>query len=78
MYVGVTSDLKKRVYEHKIGAVEEFTKKYKIHKLVYYEQTVDALSAIEREKKLKKWKRKWKLGLIEKGNPDWKDLYGQL
>ena len=75
LYIGVTSDLKKRVFEHKNNIVEGFTKKYKVHNLVYYEQTKDIKSAIEREKRLKKWKRIWKLSLIKKDNPDWKDLY---
>ena len=78
LYFGVTSNLKKRVYEHKTGMVEGFTKKYKAHDLVYFEQTADVLSAIAREKILKKWKRKWKLDLIEKVNPEWKDLYNEL
>jgi putative endonuclease len=78
LYTGVTSDLKKRVFEHKNNLVEGFTKKYAVHDLVYYEQTQDVLSAIEREKRLKKWNRKWKLELIEKMNPDWKDLFNDL
>jgi len=78
LYVGVTSGLKKRAYEHKAGLVDGFTKKYKVHILVYYEQTKDVLSAIAREKKLKRWKRKWKLELIEKNNPEWRDLYNEL
>ncbi|OGZ33775.1 MAG: GIY-YIG nuclease [Candidatus Portnoybacteria bacterium RBG_13_41_18] len=78
LYIGVTSDLKKRVYEHKNDLIEGFTKKYQIHMLVYYEQTNDIESAIRREKQLKKWNRKWKLKLIEENNPDWKDLYDEL
>ncbi len=78
LYIGVTSDLKKRVYEHKSGKVESFTKKYKIDKLVYFEETQDIESAIIREKKLKDWKRKWKLELIEKTNPNWDDLYEKI
>ncbi len=78
LYIGITSDLKKRVFEHKHDLIEGFTKKYKVHDLVYYEQTIDVRSAIEREKQLKKWKRKWKLELIEKMNPEWKDLYYSL
>ena len=70
--------MKKRVYEHKNDLVEGFTKKYKVHNLVYYEQTTDALSAIQREKQLKKWERAWKIRLIEKNNPTWKDLYDDL
>ena len=75
LYIGVTNDLVKRVYEHKNNLVKGFTKKYKVHKLVYYEQTKDIKSAIAREKNLKKWNRKWKLELIEGDNADWKDLY---
>lgn len=61
-----------------MGLAEGFTKKYKIHSLVYYEDTSDALNAIQKEKQLKKWKRKWKLRLIEEKNPQWKDLYYNL
>ena len=78
LYIGVTSDLKKRIYEHKNDLAEGFTKKYKVHSLVYYEQTNDVMTALEREKKLKKWRRKWKLWLIEENNPGWKDLYNDL
>ena len=78
LYIGVTNNLLKRVTEHKDGLVGGFTKKYGIHKLVYYEQTSDIMSAIIREKRLKKWNRKWKIDLIEKSNPDWKDLYELL
>ena len=78
LYIGVTSDLRKRVFEHKNNLVDGFTKKYKVHNLVYYEQTIDVRSAIEREKRLKRWKRRWKLILIEKENPNWKDLYNLL
>ena len=75
LYIGVTSNLIKRVYEHKKNLVDGFTKKYSIHKLVYYEITDDIESAIRREKQLKKWNRKWKLHLIENSNPKWIDLY---
>jgi putative endonuclease len=78
LYIGVTSDLLKRVYEHKNNLVDGFTKKYGVHRLVYYEHTEDAESAIEREKSLKRWHRQWKIRLIEKQNPDWKDLYEEL
>lgn len=78
LYVGVTNDLVKRIYEHKNNLVEGFTKEYNIHKLVYFEDTNDISTAIEREKKLKNWKRKWKIDLIEKSNPQWKDLYPSL
>lgn len=75
LYIGVTSNLVKRIYEHKNNIIEGFSKKYNIHKLVYYEITDDIESAIRREKQLKKWNRKWKMNLIEKNNPEWKDLY---
>ena len=78
LYIGVTNDLIKRVYEHKNNLVEGFTERYSVYKLVYYEETVDINSAIKREKQLKKWNRKWKLELIEKKNPNWKDLYETL
>ena len=78
LYIGVTSNLRKRVFEHKNNLVEGFTKKYKVHNLVYYEQITDIRSAIEREKRIKRWKRKWKLALIEKANANWKDLYNLL
>jgi putative endonuclease len=78
LYVGVTSDLTKRIYEHKIGAVEGFTKKYKVHTLVYFEIGDDIRGAIEREKQLKNWKREWKIRLIEEKNPEWRDLYCEL
>jgi len=78
LYIGVTNDLVKRVYEHKNGLVEGFTKEYGVDRLVYYEQTNDSYSAIEREKRMKKWKRQWKIELIEKFNPEWKDLYKDL
>ena len=69
LYVGVTSDLVKRIWQHKGGVVEGFTKKYQLKRLVYYEQHENAESAIRREKRLKEWKREWKIALIEKGNP---------
>ena len=75
LYIGVTSNLVKRVYEHKNNIIDGFTKKYSIHKLVYYEITDDIESAIRREKQLKKWNRKWKINLIENSNPKWIDLY---
>jgi len=78
LYIGITDDLIKRVYEHKNNLVDSFTKKYNVHQLVYYETTNDIQSAIIREKQLKKWSRKWKLELIEKENPEWKDLYNDL
>ncbi len=78
LYVGVTSDLIRRVYQHKEGLVEGFTKKYHVKKLVYYEIYEEVLYAIQREKNLKFWIRNWKIELIEKMNPEWRDLYGDL
>jgi len=78
LYIGVTSDLIKRVWEHKKKLVEGFTEKYGVDKLVYYEQFQEAADAIQREKRLKKYNRQWKLNLIEKANQDWKDLYDDL
>jgi putative endonuclease len=75
LYVGVTSDLIKRIWEHKNNLADGFTKLYGIHQLVWYEMHETMESAITREKKLKNWKRAWKLELIEQSNPDWKDLY---
>jgi len=75
LYIGVTGNLIKRVYEHKNGIVEGFTQKYNVHVLVYYEKYGNVRNAIKREKHLKKWNRKWKLNLIEKENPNWDDLY---
>jgi putative endonuclease len=78
LYIGVTSNLAKRIYEHKHELIGGFTKKYNVDRLVYYETTEDVESAILREKRLKKWKRQWKIELIEKKNPTWKDLYYDL
>ncbi len=78
LYCGVTSNLIKRVWEHKNKVTEGFTEKYDVDKLVYYEQFLGAEHAIMREKRLKKYNRKWKLDLIEKDNPTWKDLYEEL
>jgi putative endonuclease len=78
LYIGVTSDLLKRIWEHKNKLVEGFSGKYGVDKLVYYEQFKDAEYAIRREKRLKKYNRKWKLALIEKLNPDWRDVYEEL
>ena len=75
LYIGVTSDLVKRIWEHKNNVVEGFTKRYGIHTLVWYELHESMQSAIEREKKLKEWKRAWKMELIEASNPNWHDLY---
>ncbi len=78
LYTGVTSNLLKRVYEHKNNLIEGFTKKYNVHTLVYYEAYNDIYDAIAREKNIKKWKRLWKIELIEKSNPKWEDLYYSL
>ena len=78
LYVGVTSNLIKRIWEHKNKAIEGFTQKYNVDKLVYFEQYHDPENAIKREKRLKKYDRRWKLELIEKENPEWRDLYTDL
>jgi putative endonuclease len=78
LYTGVTNDLVRRVGEHKSGAVDGFTKKYKVDKLVYFEPMDDVRLAITKEKQIKKWYRKWKIELIEERNPEWKDLYMDL
>ena len=74
----MTSNLVKRIYEHKNGFVEGFTKKYKVHTLVYFEVADNFTAALSREKQLKKWKRQWKIDLIEDNNLEWKDLYPDL
>ena len=74
LYIGVTSNLPRRLYEHRNGLVEGFTKKYNVHKLVYFEETSDVYAAISREKQLKKWNRSKKNELIKKANPQWADL----
>ena len=74
LYIGVTSDLVKRVWEHKSDFVEGFTKQHQVHTLVWYEMHGSMESAITREKQLKEWKRQWKIELIEKSNPYWNDL----
>lgn len=74
LYIGVTNNLERRLYEHKNKLLKGFTKEYGVDKLVWYENTTDVNSALQREKQLKKWNRKWKLDLIEKDNPQWKDL----
>lgn len=78
LYVGVTSDLIKRVWQHKNDSVEGFTKRYLVHSLVYYEIHETMESAIAREKNIKAWKRSWKIELIEKSNLEWADLYHAL
>lgn len=75
LYIGVTNDLNRRVYEHKGKLVKGFTSKYDVSMLVYYELHEDIRAAIQREKQLKKWNRAWKLRIIEKHNPEWIDLY---
>lgn len=78
LYVGVTANLTRRVYEHKQYLIEGFTSKYRVHNLVYYECSSNIHSALQREKQIKKWNRKWKLELIEKKNPEWNDLYEDI
>jgi putative endonuclease len=78
LYVGVTSALPQRVWQHKTKAVEGFTAKYGVDQLVYFETHADAASAIQREKQLKKWRRAWKIQLIEDRNPGWRDLYTEI
>ncbi len=77
-YIGVTGNLQKRIWEHKNKAVEGFTNKYNIDRLVYYELTEDVESALNREKQLKRWHRQWKINLIKEMNPEFKDLYNNL
>ena len=78
LYVGVTSELITRVYQHKTDSVEGFTKQHKVHTLVWFEQHVSMESAILREKMVKEWKRTWKIELVEKSNPYWRDLFPEL
>jgi putative endonuclease len=78
LYIGVTSDLIKRIWEHKHDLVEGFTRKYRVHVLVYFEQHDEMAEAIRREKQLKKWNRAWKIELIEKANPEWRDLWQEI
>lgn len=78
LYVGFTGELKKRVYEHRMGVVDGFTKRYHVHRLVHFEMYDDPNRAIEREKNIKEWKRIWKIELIEKNNPCWDDLYDDI
>ena len=78
LYVGVTNDLVRRVFEHKNDLVEGFTKRYGVHTLVWFESTSSIEAAIQREKQLKNWKREWKVSLIEQLNPDWNELYDGL
>jgi putative endonuclease len=78
LYIGVTNDLIRRTFEHKNDLMEGFTKKYKVHSLVFFEECSNVESVIMREKQLKKWNRAWKLRLIEQTNPQWRDLYEDL
>ena len=78
LYIGVTNDLIRRMYEHKNGILEGFTKKHNVHHLVYYQQCENVESVIQREKQLKAWHREWKIRLIEETNPLWKDLSDTL
>jgi len=78
LYLGVTNDLVRRVYEHKNKVQRGFTAQYDVDHLVWFETYDDPTTAIEREKELKKWRRDWKIVLIEEANPDWEDLYGSI
>ncbi len=78
LYIGASSDLRKRVWEHKNQLADGFSKKHKVHTLVWFELHGDMYQAISREKNLKNWKRDWKIGLIEQQNPNWIDLYNTL
>jgi len=78
LYIGVTRDLIRRAYEHRTSAVAGFTSRYHIRLLVWFESYVDPLSAIAREKELKKWRREWKINFIERTNPEWIDLFETL
>ena len=78
LYIGITNDLVARVYAHREGTVEGFTKSHGVHMLVHFEQYPDPRTAIAREKRLKKWKRSWKIALIEESNPDWCDLFDDI
>ena len=78
LYIGVTSDLVKRVWEHRNDVREGFSKRYGVHRLVWFELYADMPSAIAREKAIKKWRRGWKIELIEKENPRWDDLWGSI
>lgn len=78
IYIGMTNDLVRRVYQHKNHLIEGFTQDYDVTQLVYFETCGSVEGAITREKQLKEWKRSWKLELIEKSNPDWKDLYDEI
>ena len=78
LYIGVTSDLVRRVHEHRTHTAPGFTDRYNLERLVHFERFEDPRSAIQREKNLKKWKRQWKVELIETANPDWRDLWSEI
>lgn len=78
LYIGVTNNLVRRVYQHRTDLVPGFTKEYGVHRLVYFEPRTDIEAAIRREKRIKKWNRAWKIRLIERNNPNWDDLYSQI
>jgi putative endonuclease len=78
LYIGVTSDLQRRIWQHRNDVVEGFSKQHQSHALVYFELHPDMEAAILREKRVKKWERRWKIRLIEKGNPYWRDLYEEI
>ncbi|MGR7994176.1 MULTISPECIES: GIY-YIG nuclease family protein [unclassified Xanthobacter] len=78
LYVGVTNDLTRRVFEHRLGTGTGFTSRYHVHRLVWFEIHDTALAAIQREKRLKAWLRQWKIDLVEKSNPEWRDLFDEI
>lgn len=78
LYIGMTNNLQRRLFEHKEGEVAGFTKQYSVYQLVYFEETSDVRTALQREKRFKKWNRQWKLDLINESNPDWSDLATSL
>jgi len=78
LYIGVTNNLVRRIFQHRTGLVPGFTKQYSVHRLVYFEPHTDIKVAIRREKRLKRWNRAWKIRLIEENNPNWDDLYSQI
>jgi putative endonuclease len=78
LYIGVTNDLARRVYEHRTETIDGFSRRYRVHRLVYFEQFDQIEFAIQREKRLKKWTRAWKIELIEKTNPHWIDLFSEI
>ncbi len=78
LYVGVTNDLVRRVHEHRTGVTDGFTKQYDVKHLVWFADTADVGEAIAQEKRMKRWRRQWKIDLIEKENPDWRDLYDEI